>query len=101
MTTPAVGRAPDRGLFGRALFEDDHEAYRDVARRYLDAEVAPRLETWRQAGGAPPAAFAEVGGHGLLGMSVPERVSQGFARYRPDLESRSVMPTVSRVARLA
>jgi alkylation response protein AidB-like acyl-CoA dehydrogenase len=56
----------------RALYEDDHEDFRESFRRFLAKEVVPHFEQWEKDGIVPREIFASAGAHGFLGMQVPE-----------------------------
>jgi alkylation response protein AidB-like acyl-CoA dehydrogenase len=56
----------------RTLFEDEHQDFRASWRTFLEREVAPRYERWERERLVPREVFAEAGGHGFLGMAVPE-----------------------------
>jgi alkylation response protein AidB-like acyl-CoA dehydrogenase len=62
---PAVSSA-------RALFDDEHRAYRESFRRFLAAEVVPSLDAWEAAGIVPRTLFARMAEAGFLSMAVPE-----------------------------
>ncbi len=64
----------------RALYETEHEAFRESFRRFLDAEVVPHLEAWEAAGIAPRELFTSAGKSGFLGMDVPEEFGGGGVR---------------------
>jgi alkylation response protein AidB-like acyl-CoA dehydrogenase len=60
----------------RALFEDDHEDFRESFRTFLQREVVGddgRYGEWERAGIVPREVFALAGRGGFLGMAVPER----------------------------
>jgi alkylation response protein AidB-like acyl-CoA dehydrogenase len=61
----------------RAVFEDEHEAFRDSFRRFLDKEVAPHHLDWERAGIVPRELFAAAGSHGFLGFMLPEEFGGG------------------------
>jgi long-chain-acyl-CoA dehydrogenase len=61
----------------RHLFDDDHEAFRDSFRRFLEKEVAPSYERWERDGIVPHEVFAAAGANGFLGMAVPEEYGGG------------------------
>ncbi len=63
-TQPRLGR--------RAIYEDDHEDFRESFRRFLAKEVVPHYEQWEQDGIVPREIFAKAGENGFLGMQVPE-----------------------------
>lgn len=56
----------------RMLFADEHEAFRESFRRFLEREVVPHHERWERDGIVPREAFRAAGEHGFLAMSVPE-----------------------------
>lgn len=56
----------------RALFNDDHHAFRDTVRRFLAAEIAPNLDAHEAAGIVERAAWEKAGDAGLLCPQVPE-----------------------------
>ena len=56
----------------RVIFEEDHEMFRDATRRFMQAEIEPHVERWRQQGICDKDAFVKAGEQGLLGMWVPE-----------------------------
>ena len=57
----------------RALFEADHESFRDSVRTFLAKEVVPHYPEWERAGAAPRELFTAVGGLGLFAVAVPEQ----------------------------
>jgi len=56
----------------RTLFEDEHEDFRASWRTFLEREVEPHYEQWERERLVPREVFAKAGGHGFLGMAVPE-----------------------------
>ncbi len=61
----------------RHLFEDEHEAFRDSFRRFLEKEVVPHHDQWDRDGIVPHEVFAAAGANGFLGMAVPEEYGGG------------------------
>ena len=59
-------------MMPRLIFDEDHELFRDATRRFMQAEIEPHVERWRQQGICDPEAFLKAGEQGLLGMWVPE-----------------------------
>lgn len=55
----------------------DHAAFRDSAARFVAAEVAPHLDSWRRGQTVPPAVLQRAGASGFLGTTVPERFGGG------------------------
>ena len=56
----------------RLIFDEDHDLFRDATRRFMQAEIEPQVERWRQQGLCDKEAFLKAGEQGLLGMWVPE-----------------------------
>ena len=64
----------------RTLFDDDHDAFRESFRAFLDKEVVPHQVEWDAAGIVPRELFTTAGRHGFLGMDVPEEHGGGGVR---------------------
>jgi alkylation response protein AidB-like acyl-CoA dehydrogenase len=56
----------------RAIFDDEHEDFRESFRKFLAAEVVPHAEEWAAAGRAPRELSKKAAAHGFMGMAVPE-----------------------------
>ena len=56
----------------RLIFDEEHEMFRDSVRRFMQAEIAPHIEAWREQGICDPEAFRKAGEQGLLCMWVDE-----------------------------
>jgi alkylation response protein AidB-like acyl-CoA dehydrogenase len=56
----------------RALFGDEHEAFRESFASFIAKEVTPAFGEWEQAGIVPRELFLQAGRFGFLGMAVPE-----------------------------
>jgi len=54
------------------LFHDEHEAYREAARRFVANEIAPHAEEWETARDFPRELFAKVGAAGFFGPKFEE-----------------------------
>ncbi|NGP06495.1 acyl-CoA dehydrogenase [Rhodococcus sp. 14C212] len=61
----------------RTIYEPDHDAFRETARRFAEREVAPHLEEWAAAGRVDRELYRQAGKLGLLGVAVPERFGGG------------------------
>jgi alkylation response protein AidB-like acyl-CoA dehydrogenase len=61
----------------RHLFDDEHEAFRDSFRRFLEKEVVPHHDQWERDGIVPREVFAAAGANGFVGMAVPEEYGGG------------------------
>ncbi|MBK5232931.1 MAG: acyl-CoA dehydrogenase family protein [Thermoleophilia bacterium] len=68
MTPGTSLAAPPR----RAIFEDEHEDYRESFRSFLVAEVTPNFAEWDESGVVSRDLFAKAAGHGFMGMAIPE-----------------------------
>lgn len=55
----------------RSLYEEDHEAFREAFRKFLDVHVLAHQDEWEQAGIVPRELFAAAGKSGFLGMDIP------------------------------
>ncbi|OGB06250.1 MAG: acyl-CoA dehydrogenase [Burkholderiales bacterium RIFCSPHIGHO2_12_FULL_69_20] len=56
----------------RPVFREDHEQFRDQARRFIEREITPHLHTWEKAGIVPRELWRKAGEAGLLCVTVPE-----------------------------
>jgi acyl-CoA dehydrogenase len=56
----------------RAVFSDDHHAFRDTVRRFLAAEITPHLDRHEAEGIVERSAWEKAGAAGLLCPQVPE-----------------------------
>jgi acyl-CoA dehydrogenase len=50
----------------------EHEAWRDQLRRFVDAEIAPFADDWDEAGHIPDTLWPRAAAIGLLGLGYPE-----------------------------
>jgi len=57
----------------RLIFDEDHEMFRDSVRRFMQAEIEPHVERWREQGICDPGAFVKAGEQGLLCMWADEK----------------------------
>jgi acyl-CoA dehydrogenase len=56
----------------RDIFSEEHALFRDECRRFIAAEIEPRVEDWNQAGISDRASWRKMGEHGYLGAGAPE-----------------------------
>lgn len=56
----------------RTVFNEDHEAFRDTIRAFIEAEVVPVYEEWENAGHPPRDFYTKLGELGVFGIQVPE-----------------------------
>ncbi len=57
----------------RLIFDEDHEMFRDSVRKFMQAEIEPHVERWREAGICDKEAFLKAGEQGLLCMWADEQ----------------------------
>ncbi|MDH3902935.1 MAG: acyl-CoA dehydrogenase family protein [Xanthomonadales bacterium] len=57
----------------RLIFDEDHEMFRDGVRRFMQSEIEPHIEKWRDEGCCDPLAFQKAGEQGLLCMWADEK----------------------------
>ena len=53
-------------------FTEEHEAWRDTVRRFVDREIIPYVSAWDEAGEFPRDLYRKAAAAGLLGMGFPE-----------------------------
>ena len=56
----------------RTVFNEDHEAFRETLRDFVQAEVVPVYQDWYAAGIVPREFYYKLAGLGLFGIEVPE-----------------------------
>ncbi|MGW1839328.1 acyl-CoA dehydrogenase family protein [Streptomyces sp. NPDC002067] len=56
----------------RTVFNEDHEAFRETIRAFIEAEVVPVYDRWMEAGAAPRDFYRKLGELGVFGIEVPE-----------------------------
>ncbi|WP_316201971.1 MULTISPECIES: acyl-CoA dehydrogenase family protein [unclassified Bradyrhizobium] len=54
------------------FYTAEHEAFRDVIKRFVDKEIAPFASAWDEAGEFPRALYLKAAEIGLLGLGFPE-----------------------------
>ena len=57
----------------RTIFEPEHEQFRDSVRRFMQAEVGPHAERWREAGMVDREVYLKAGEQGLLCIFADEK----------------------------
>ncbi len=82
----------------RTIFNEDHEAFREMVRAFIAKEVVPNFAEW-EAEGAPPREFyLKAGEVGLTGMHIPEEYGGGGAdsfKYNAIVTEESIAADVS------
>jgi alkylation response protein AidB-like acyl-CoA dehydrogenase len=70
--SPDHGRRPSR-----AIFEPEHEAFRETSGAFLDKEAVPFHEQWEKDGIVDREVWAKAGAQGLLALQLPEEYGGG------------------------
>ena len=65
----------------RDLFTEDHEAFRELCRDFVEKEVVPHYPEWEKGGRMPREVFEQMGSLGHAGDGHPGGVRRG--RRRP------------------
>ncbi|MBC7302649.1 MAG: acyl-CoA dehydrogenase family protein [Nocardia sp.] len=86
----------------RDIFTPDHDAFRELARTFIEKEVVDHYADWEKAGRMPREVFARLGELGLLGIAIPEEYGGGGQRdYRYNMvlqeEAQRALVTLSTV----
>ncbi|MFF5033270.1 acyl-CoA dehydrogenase family protein [Nocardia salmonicida] len=67
----------------RDIYTEDHEAFRGLAREFIEKEIAPHYAEWEKAGQMPREIFEKLGALGILGVAIPsEYGGAGLRDYR-------------------
>ncbi|GIF16839.1 acyl-CoA dehydrogenase family protein [Actinoplanes teichomyceticus] len=67
----------------RTVFNEDHEAFRQTLREFLQAEVVPHYDAWLRAGEVPREFYKKLAELGLFGIEVPEEYGgAGIASFK-------------------
>ncbi|XP_076437512.1 long-chain specific acyl-CoA dehydrogenase, mitochondrial-like [Babylonia areolata] len=70
---PEVGQAPNMMDIGtRKIYNEDHDMFRQTARRFFQDEVLPYHAEWEKAGQVSAEVWKRAGETGLLGVNTPE-----------------------------
>ncbi|WP_405617746.1 acyl-CoA dehydrogenase family protein [Streptomyces sp. NBC_01508] len=56
----------------RTVFNEDHEAFREILRAFIEAEVVPVYDEWYADGLVPRDFYYKLGELGIFGIEVPE-----------------------------
>ncbi|MFF5147713.1 acyl-CoA dehydrogenase family protein [Streptomyces sp. NPDC013157] len=70
----------------RTVFKEDHEAFRETLRAFIEAEVVPVHDEWLAAGQAPREFYYKLAELGLFGINVPEEYG-GAGLHTPKFEA--------------
>ncbi len=56
----------------RTIFDQEHDLFREQVRRFVEAEIVPKVATWNEAGMSDRESWRKAGAAGLLGAGAPE-----------------------------
>ena len=59
-------------MIKRTLFNEDHEAFRDTVRKFIEKEIAPPHAQWEEQGIVPKQLWHKAGAAGMLCCTIPE-----------------------------
>jgi len=68
-------------MMRREIFGDEHEHFRAELRRFIEAEIEPRVAGWNSAGTTDHETWKRCGEQGYLGASAPEKYGGGGADF--------------------
>ncbi len=69
-------------MIERSIFEEEHEAFRDSFRRFLEREAAPHHADWEERGYVDPEIWRKAGANGFLCPTMPEEYGGAGADRR-------------------
>jgi alkylation response protein AidB-like acyl-CoA dehydrogenase len=61
----------------RTIYNEDHEAFRQSYRSWVDNEIVPHDDEWNKAEITPRSLFTNAGKQGFLGFDIPEEFGGG------------------------
>jgi alkylation response protein AidB-like acyl-CoA dehydrogenase len=69
----------------RGLFSEEHDAFRDMVRKFIENEIAPHHAAWEGQGIVPRELWRKAGAAGMLCCTVPEEYGGAGADYLFDV----------------
>ncbi len=72
-------------MFKRELFNEDHDAFRDMVQRFIANEIAPHHAQWEESGIVPRELWLKAGAAGMLCCTVSEAYGGAGADYLFDV----------------
>ncbi len=72
-------------MIKRDLFNEEHEAFRDTVRKFIDKEIAPYHAQWEEDGIVPRDLWLKAGAAGMLCCTIPEEYGGLGADYLFDV----------------
>jgi acyl-CoA dehydrogenase len=65
----------------REIFSEEHELFRNEVRRFVEAEIAPKVAEWNRIGMSDRESWRKVGAAGFLGAHAPEEYGGAGADF--------------------
>lgn len=72
-------------MIKRGLFSEEHDAFRDMVRKFIDNEIAPYHAAWEHDGIVPRELWRKAGAAGMLCCTIPEEYGGAGADYLFDV----------------
>jgi acyl-CoA dehydrogenase len=72
-TWPKRRKSDEQPAMNSPFYTDEHEAFRQVMRRFVEREIEPYAHEWDEAGEFPRVLYAKAADIGLLGLGFPEQ----------------------------
>ena len=72
-------------MIKRELFNEDHDAFRDMVRKFIENEIAPHHATWERDGIVSRDLWLKAGAAGMLCCTIPEEYGGAGADYLFDV----------------
>jgi acyl-CoA dehydrogenase len=69
----------------RGLFSQEHDAFRDMVRKFIENEIAPHHAAWEGEGIVPRELWLKAGAAGMLCCTIPEEYGGAGADYLFDV----------------
>ena len=66
----------------RTLYDSDHEAFRQMVRRFYEAELVPGMADWEDQGMVPKSIWKRFGDVGILGAGIPDEYGGSGEDFR-------------------
>ncbi|HMC16251.1 MAG TPA: acyl-CoA dehydrogenase family protein [Albitalea sp.] len=72
-------------MIKRELFNEEHDAFRDMVRKFIENEIAPHHAAWERDGIVPRDLWLKAGAAGMLCCTIPEEYGGAGADYLFDV----------------
>lgn len=68
-------------MIPRTLFNEEHEMFREAARRFVESEISPHHQDWEKDGQVPRELWLKAGANGFLCCNLPEEYGGAGADF--------------------